>query len=460
MTWPRIKFKNSEILFSAVIIFLFAATFALAQNNTLASGKNPDFDNNGIVGYSDFFIFADNWQQTVTTDNAKLDLNDDNKINLDDFFVFADYFGKKINIATSKNFCKEVLAGWNDVADTSRINIVMTAINMNPSSFIEKIRVAIGETGDGFFSYEPLKSNKSKFNLWYVDEFVTIPGFSMTNFDKEGGESAEYKAADARVKKCALPNDIHIAIINQDQYFFSFAVEGLIFLYNDADEKRFARILAHEFGHSFASLSDEYINSSFTTSYTLRSAFITENCDLVSKTSACGKWCVGPPAPLQNLQNTACNATNYESCQQLGSLCKWIEIDSKIGEISGCVNIVNICTSFTNQSNCNNAGKPGWFRGLCIWVPIKDPYYNSQCIPSASLDINIGTQCRGDTGCYQGCTFINWYRSSPRSIMKESFSPSPQRAEFDHLNSSLICNRIKELTGSAIGICTTKYGIK
>lgn len=58
--------------------------------------KSPDFDSDGIVGLSDYFLFADEFGKDVNEINNKFDLNDDNKINFDDFFIFADDFGKEI----------------------------------------------------------------------------------------------------------------------------------------------------------------------------------------------------------------------------------------------------------------------------------------------------------------------------------------------------------------------------
>lgn len=54
-----------------------------------------DFDGDGIVGFDDFFLFADHFGATAE-DNAwdsAYDLDGDPDIDFDDFFVFADAFG-------------------------------------------------------------------------------------------------------------------------------------------------------------------------------------------------------------------------------------------------------------------------------------------------------------------------------------------------------------------------------
>ena len=90
-------------------IFLAAATLAViaglawqvsAQTSSLAPGKSPDFDDNGLVGFSDFLLFASSFGKTTgqTGFGDQFVLNGDKNINFSDFLIFASYFGKKINI--------------------------------------------------------------------------------------------------------------------------------------------------------------------------------------------------------------------------------------------------------------------------------------------------------------------------------------------------------------------------
>ena len=59
-----------------------------------------DFDGNGRVGFSDFFLFADAFGST----DPLFDLDNDGRIGFNDFFLFADQFGtetraKLLNLA-------------------------------------------------------------------------------------------------------------------------------------------------------------------------------------------------------------------------------------------------------------------------------------------------------------------------------------------------------------------------
>ena len=55
-----------------------------------------DFNGDGIVGFTDFFIFADNFgkQREEPGFDTRFDLNGDSRINFSDFFIFAYSFGK------------------------------------------------------------------------------------------------------------------------------------------------------------------------------------------------------------------------------------------------------------------------------------------------------------------------------------------------------------------------------
>lgn len=55
---------------------------------------SPDFDGDGEVGFSDFFLFAAAFSQKAIGDNAKFDLDGDGEVGFGDFFIFAAAFGK------------------------------------------------------------------------------------------------------------------------------------------------------------------------------------------------------------------------------------------------------------------------------------------------------------------------------------------------------------------------------
>ena len=58
-----------------------------------------DFDGDGQVAFSDFFLFADNFGLSVPPGNPVADLDGDGEISFGDFFIFADSFGSVCHAA-------------------------------------------------------------------------------------------------------------------------------------------------------------------------------------------------------------------------------------------------------------------------------------------------------------------------------------------------------------------------
>ena len=74
---------------------------ALGVALQLAVPPSPDFDGNGLVGFSDFVLFAGafGYREGQEPYEAKYDLNRDGEIGFDDFVIFATSFGEAVNRA-------------------------------------------------------------------------------------------------------------------------------------------------------------------------------------------------------------------------------------------------------------------------------------------------------------------------------------------------------------------------
>jgi hypothetical protein len=59
-------------------------------------GKGADFDGNGVVDFTDFFLFADAFGKPATGEAAKFDLDASGAVDFGGFFIFADNFGKSV----------------------------------------------------------------------------------------------------------------------------------------------------------------------------------------------------------------------------------------------------------------------------------------------------------------------------------------------------------------------------
>lgn len=126
------------------------------------------------------------------------------------------------------------------------------------------------KTAESIFYYEPFKSMKSKFNIIAVaspslEKGVSIPGKDIwkqtafgSHFDTFYSEryltTSRIKAIHNTIKN--IPYEHIIIIANTDNY----GGGGIYNAYTltAAHHKTFTPVLAHEFGHSFGGLGDEY----------------------------------------------------------------------------------------------------------------------------------------------------------------------------------------------------------
>lgn len=102
------------------------------------------------------------------------------------------------------------------------------------------------EYSDALFEYKPLEKND--FNIYYISNYIRecelYKGIAVLCYDKE------------RVRKAAsCPNDYIIVITSAGSDIRSSSYLNLISI-NDAHRKS---VMAHEFGHAFASFAEEYV---------------------------------------------------------------------------------------------------------------------------------------------------------------------------------------------------------
>jgi hypothetical protein len=80
----------------ALVTEIGRAAFASATRMAGFPGRSPDFDGNGDVDFSDFFLFA-NYYGTLRGEarfEARFDLDRDGAVGIEDFFLFAELFGR------------------------------------------------------------------------------------------------------------------------------------------------------------------------------------------------------------------------------------------------------------------------------------------------------------------------------------------------------------------------------
>lgn len=121
--------------------------------------------------------------------------------------------------------CKEVIASTNS-PNEKKFNLVFVGSDYHLidaknykkglDAFLWDVKTVLGENSDiGFFDSEPFKSNREKFNLWYVDRFnEMLPVVSPYDFEvHEQRNNDGVKDARALADKCKFDYDLENVVM-------------------------------------------------------------------------------------------------------------------------------------------------------------------------------------------------------------------------------------------------------
>ncbi len=347
--------------------------------------------------------------------------------------------------------CKEIYPGWNGPIN-DRINLVFLSSKFSSEDqFLTKAKSLLNIYGDSnsFFSFEPAKSNKNRFNFWYVNREFSTDYPALYQYD------------------CDIPSKVKVNVEVIKGYFGAlgnpYTPTRLVIISGEPITESIE--LFHEFGHAFVGLADEYDGQ---VGMWKNPSIL--SCESATSESACQSWCKGPPVDLNVLKNENCSKLTTNQCYSAidsGSPCRDLSdftgADGVWGKGRSCVNTVALCTSLTDENTCNNVRNDPRDVSLCSWVSaaassygVEDhPYFKSKCIP-ASNNFNIGTQCIADTGCYNGCGFSRGIFRSKKEGLMQSISPGVTLGDY---NEKLMCDRIKSDTGSVGGKCDQLFSL-
>jgi hypothetical protein len=213
---------------------------------------------------------------------------------------------------------------------------------------------------EGILSMEPLQSSQDKFNFYFIDDYYTL------NCEDPG--TCQKLIAQELADHCGAYDEIIVLINNgPDDYANGWAYLNGHFAVSDAyskTSKPAPGVTAHEFGHSWGNLADEYYK------FHENSKTWLVNCEPANTEVACEDWCFGTPLEPIFVQ----------------------------------------CNYYEDEVSCEND-----FR--CVWQDEPDPYFGVRCLDTLNM-INIGTDCIEGTGCYWNCGGINgWRPVQDNSIM-------------------------------------------
>jgi hypothetical protein len=284
-----------------------------------------------------------------------------------------------------------IVPGHNNV-DANRVNMVFTGFNYaDKNDFIDHVRKSIDFDGTegGIFSQEPFKSNKDKFNFWFVDELGILPN----NIDCFENFNTCVDATKNIASSCVVSNKNIVGLVNSP--FRSFAWGELQVTSNAYDIKR---TVVHEMGHSLGQLRDEYLEGSVGSAWTGGFEY---DLNIVRGTAEdCSNPSLNPWAPLIGYgcgQNSVIDCvTGYDAHNTEES-----QLDCTIGDKFTC-------------------------------------YIEAACYEGTRLY---------PVGSYRGA-FSTIMGTKGAIIPLDTFEHS-----FGTVNERLICNQIEAKTGSAGGIC-------
>ncbi len=168
--------------------------------------------------------------------------------------------GQHVSISLVEEYpCNEIIPEHNNL-DENRANVVFVFVNYNQSGnrnlslqeFSEHITNGMDAS---LLTLEPFASNPDAFNFLYVDSIATVDEYAAGRQER-GIEALE--PANSLAASCVVPNKY---IANYADWSFrpnSFVGGGSMRIPVSENMISTVKITAHEFGHLFGSLKDEY----------------------------------------------------------------------------------------------------------------------------------------------------------------------------------------------------------
>ncbi|MFB6089380.1 MAG: M64 family metallopeptidase [Candidatus Aenigmatarchaeota archaeon] len=213
---------------------------------------------------------------------------------------------------------------------------------------------------NGIFSFKPFSERRDKFNFYYVN----------AGKDYDCGQMCEYSEILKDASYCPY-DQIIVLVAKSNGGGYAYTGKGFAVsrswdaLEGDEFWKYWSLTTAHEFGHSFGGLEDEYFNKRPT------SETQGPNCDI----KGCPSWCNNSNIPDPNL-----------------------------------------CYGKENKSICEEVDIPFTSKD-CKWEKGNPPYYSGFCAPNFDTSKNFGQNCEENVGCYWNCKGGNGFKPAQKSVM-------------------------------------------
>ncbi len=311
---------------------------------------------------------------------------------------------------TTPEKCLEIVPGHNKTNE-SRINLVLVGLNYDPSSFPSYARDAVDYDGNnhGLLSIEPFASNRDRFNFFYVPEVGKINTAALEPSQYPADAHPEIERL-GKLCSTSMPKKV-VGLVN---WSFNSNPDEVSFTppINDREYRTFV----HEVGgHFTGDLNDEYIGGGLggfnIPAGIVKQAFYSPRVNCVPSGVSRRPWnCTSTPESIADCEANA----------------PWRDL---IGNGCGEDGVIDCFRIDYDNPDCS--------RGNCT----------ERYIPLVGDD-----SWRMETACVLGSTYPNYYRSIRESLMASVYHGP---FSFGASNERLICNAIRNSTGSVGGICDT-----
>ncbi|MBU4308227.1 MAG: M64 family metallopeptidase, partial [Nanoarchaeota archaeon] len=358
--------------------------------------------------------------------------------------------------------CIEAIKDYNNLNE-DRINVVFVGFNydnLEIFKFFVDSSIDLDSNYYGLLSIEPFKSNKNKFNFWYVDEVQYIQDLSMGPA-LEGSQEAENRddlMATANSKLSGMLTTIELVCNYSNQYPI-----GLINSYGGHSQAAFG-------GTATVSFEDKHMNlgdfPSDCKSSDLNNDGCVDNKDLGILENSVGN---GPES--------------FKDCYHVSYGCNFDTIPEDDRTFYYKLPLAHVVHEFGHSFGLLNDEYKTPGHDVPIWETEGVPEENNcfdirteeECLESAPWKSLFGQGCGNpniidctpsderysfEIGCFEGCAYYDSgiYRPTLLSIMggqDATFDLDTFSIEYSYrlVNERLLCKRILKLTGSAGGYC-------
>ncbi len=344
--------------------------------------------------------------------------------------------------------CVEAIPGHNNLNE-NRINIVFIGFNYDDFEtfkFFVESAIDFNSNYYGLLSVEPYKSNKNKFNFWYVDEVQYIESIGS---GREGGGNATgelFRRTRTLPIVCNYSNQYPLGLVNADEYGFA-SFNGSAFApmeYNYMDQTGFPSDCTSSDINGDGCVNDKDMEIIET-----RGLNIIGFSDCYAASYGCNPDMIPEDSRLFYYKS-GLFAVVHEFSHSFGLLFDEYNMQG-VGDFQGGLTARN-CFVASSKEEC------------LAHAPWKD-LLGKGCGDASAIDCTPEDKDYSlEINCFEGCSYAisGIYRPTLLSIMggqeTEGLDVYNTAYSFRLVNERALCQRIADVTGSAGGYCS-QFGI-